>query len=308
MIGKVYAGITNKGGFSGSAGRRRLLCSLQAGGAIAAVKQVHVHRAVHCHGGAVEGIWVNDSAGGSGWATRYVYSAGDTSDNRYGITLPEGTFSFSVGCGGSTKTWGTVNNSPKVNLATLRIPTLAQHMVPPDFSPAYTVNMFCGNGSKTGPCHFPDPGKTNRQINPAGSQYKCECTYEALNWWHTYEGIFPLWSGNAGTWGGSGAGTPAYNGWDTTSVPMADSIVVFPDFGSGDLADGHVGWVTVLIPGPNHTVAGIYVNQGNVDGDGECLYGNDIHYNTAFYFADPVPGMAFPAASSWRYVVAPNPG
>jgi hypothetical protein len=274
-----------------------LLAAVPASGVSAAVPEVHVQGAVHCHGGGVTGIWVTDSAGGSGWATRYNYSASDGADQRYGMTLPEGTISFSVGCGGKPSHWGTVNNSPKVNLASLRIPSLEQHMVPPDFSPAYTVNMFCGNGNATGPCHFPDKGATyGTNLGQA-----CQCTAAALDWWNAYEGYYPLWSGNAGSWGGSAAA----NGWDVTTVPMADSIVVFPDFGTNDLADGHVGWVTGLIPGPNHTVAGIYVNQGNVTGDGACSVG-DTEYNTEFLFSDPVPGMAFPAASSWRYIVAPD--
>lgn len=279
-----------------------LLAGVQAIGASAAA-EVHVQGSVHCHGGGVTGIWVNDSAGGSGWATYYAFGtngnpAGDPADVRYGITLPEGTVSYSVGCGGTTSHWGTVNNSPKVNLADLSIPTLAQHMVPPDFSPSYTVNMFCGNGNPTGPCHFPDTGNTY----PANLGEACECTGAALGWWYSYEKFYPLWSGNAGAWGG----TAAANRWDVTTVPMADSIVVFPDFGTGLMQDGHVGWVTGLIPGADHTVAGIYVNQGNVDGDGECKYSNDIRYSTPIYFADPDNGQPFPAASSWRYIVAPN--
>ena len=280
-----------------------LLAAFPGCGASAAVPEVHVQGAVHCHGGAVEGIWVSDSAGGSGWATRYAYSTSDTSDNRYGKTVPEGLISFSVGCGGSTSSWATTNNSPPVNLASLKIPTLAQHMVPPDFSPAYTVNMFCGSASNDKECHFPDTGKTNGQVNPAGSENYCQCTYAALGWWHTYEGIYPYWSGNARTWGGSGAGTPAYYGWDTTSVPMADSIVVFPAYGSGALSVGHVGWVTGLIPGPNHTVAGIYVNQGNVNDEITCTKPSETEYNTVLSFTD---ASGLPPSSSWRYVVAPN--
>jgi hypothetical protein len=70
--------------------------------AAASVVEVHLQGVVHCHGGAVTGIWVADSANGSGWATRYPFSSSDTADNRYGITVPLGTVSFSVGCGGTT--------------------------------------------------------------------------------------------------------------------------------------------------------------------------------------------------------------
>jgi len=270
----------------------------------AAVAQVHVQGTVHCHGGSVTGIWINDSAGG-GWATRYDFTPSDTSDDRYGMTVPAGTISFSVGCGGTTSKWGTVNNSPSVNLASLKIPTNSQ-LLPPGWTAAYTVNLFCGNGAATGPCNFPSAkGKTNGSVNPAGPSNSCQCTYAALNWWEEYEGIYPLWAGDAGTWGGTGPGTPYANGWTRTSIPMADSIVVFPDFGTGAMAEGHVGWVTGLIPGANHTVAGIYVDQGNVKGDARCSSG-DTQYSTPFYFSDYPAGKAFPPASSWMYIVAPN--
>ena len=282
-----------------------LLAAVQATGASAAAPEVHVQGSIHCHGGGVTGIWVNDSAGGSGWANYYAFGedgvpSGDPADVRYGITLPLGTISFSVGCGGSTKKWGTTNNSPTANIASMHIPTLAEQIVPPDFSPAYTVNLFCGDGQANGPCHYPDPGKSAGQTNRGD---KCQCTAAALGWWHRYEGTFPYWSiSNAGSWGS----TAAASGWDVTTVPMADSIVVFPDFGTGLMDDGHVGWVTGLVPGPDHTVIGLYVNQGNVKGDGTCSSG-DTQYNTKFLFSDyPNGDGSFPAASSWRYIVATN--
>jgi hypothetical protein len=187
-------------------------------------------------------------------------------------------------------------------LASLKIPT-DPNMLPPGWASAYTVNLFCGNGAYHGPCKFPAAsGTKDTNGNPAGPANVCQCTYAALNWWHEYERFYPYWSGNAGTWGGTGPGTPAYYGWSRTSVPMADSIVVFPNFGTGALSLGHVAWVTGLIPGANHTVAGIYVDQGNVLDDNSCS-AKDTEYNKAIYFGDPT----LPPTSSWSYIVAPNP-
>jgi hypothetical protein len=65
---------------------------------------------------------------------------------------------------------------------------------------------------------------------------------------------------------------------------MPDSIVVFPDYGSGDLSIGHVGWVTGLIPGADNTVAGIWVNQADINDEQICKTPSETKYNSVLMF------------------------
>jgi hypothetical protein len=227
---------------------------------------------VHCHGGAVEGIWVASSGPGSGWASRWNFSSGDTSDNTYSMTLAAGAYqvSFHVGCGGSPSNWATINISPNRPVSGSR-----------------TLNLFCGNGNRNGPCMYANWPGGQRAGGNLGDP--CQCTAYALSWWHGYTGFWPEWSGNAGQWS---TAAPQY-GWSVTTIPMRYSIIVFPG------NPGHVGWVDALVRDANHNVIGIQIDEGNVNGKGDC---NSVLTNENVYFASPP--SRFGPTSGWRYIPA----
>jgi surface antigen len=184
---------------------------------------ITVSGTVQClSGGAVDGVWVASSGGGSGFASKH-YLPSSYTEMQYSANVTSGDIQLRVGCGGSTPTadWGSTNNSPWRVLNGSR-----------------TLNAFC-NGS--GACSWPATGnKSTTNLGDAGN-----CTWEALYLWHAYEGYYPLWSGNAYQW----STTAAQNKWTVTPVPMSQSIVVFPANATyGSL--GHVAWInSVTISG-----------------------------------------------------------
>lgn len=79
-------------------------------------------------------------------------------------------------------------------------------------------------------------GKTTaKNLGVAGN-----CTWWAINEFHTFSGLYPYFTGNAKDW----AASAASNGWTVISTPHQNSIAVFPPGVNGALSDGHVGWVT----------------------------------------------------------------
>lgn len=231
---------------------------------------------VHCHGGAVEGIWVASTGPGSGWASRWNFSSGDTSDNTYSMTLPSGSVqvSFHVGCAGSPSNWATVNKSAYRSVSGSR-----------------TLNLFCGNGNANGPCTYANwPGGKRATANLGDL---CQCTAYALSWWHGYTGFWPAWSGDAYQWSST---APQY-GWSVTTVPMRYSIVVFPKNSASSV--GHVAWVNALLQNSNHQVIGVQIDEGNVNGLGDC---KSVLTNENVYFSS-APSR-FSAPSTWRYIPA----
>jgi surface antigen len=266
-----------------------VLIALMAFGAVAgstavqAATPITLGGAIHCHGGAVEGIWVASTGPGSGWASRWNYAPSDTSDNTYHMVLPSGTVqvSFHVGCGGSTSSWATVNTSQERTVSASR-----------------TINLFCGNGAKNGPCTYASwtglhvPGN-KLSSNPAGQQNQCQCTYYALQQWYAYEGWYPKISGDAYQWPASAKA----NGWDVTTVPMRYSFVVFPPNSYSSV--GHVAWVDALLQ-INHQVVGIQIDEGNVHDLNNC---SDYRVNEDVLFNNHDP--RFGSSSGWRYIPAP---
>ncbi|HYB88389.1 MAG TPA: CHAP domain-containing protein [Streptosporangiaceae bacterium] len=248
-----------------------------------AATTITVTGVVHCHGGATEGVWVVSSGGGSGWASVHSFKTGkndgSSPDVRYGRTfatnLPT-TVSFHVGCSGSTASWKTVNYSPGFKVSGSR-----------------TLNLFCGNGNTTGPCNFPATGKVNTipipgHNPPLNLGDPGQCTEGALLWMHAYDGLWGGWSGNAAQW----TSTAAAKGWSVTTIPMPDSIVVFP--GTASNSAGHVAWVVSLDTNAAGDVTGLYVHEENYDGTATKGTGH-----TRFHH--------YPLSSAYHYIIAPAP-
>jgi surface antigen len=195
---------------------------------------------VHCHGGAVEGVWVASSGGGSGFADVYSFKTGKndgSSDNvRYSrkvtATLPT-SITLHVGCGGSTASWKTVNYS----------------VTPKGVRASGVLNAFCGNDQAKGPCNWPAKGKTTTYNLGEPKQ----CTWQAIQDFHASDAIWPYWTGDAGTW----HTTAKANGWSVTTVPMSKAIVEMP---------GHVAWVMRLNTTSAGAFVGIHVHEMNYDG------------------------------------------
>jgi len=176
---------------------------------------ISINGVVHCHGGAVEGVWVQSSGKGSkfaGWRPFNTSSADALYSATISTALPT-NIQLRVGCGGSKEKWATTNYSPnrKVGKSTV-------------------LNSFCDS---RGRCIWPAKGNTTSRNLGAHLQ----CTEGALNQWHSYTGFWPLWSGNAAEW----SRTAAQNRYTVTTVAMPKSIVVFP--GTTSNPAGHVAWV-----------------------------------------------------------------
>lgn len=229
-------------------------------GAVAAnaATSITVSGTVQClNGKAVDGVWVASSGGSSKFAAK-TYLPGTYTEMRYSASVLSGNIQVRVGCGGSTPTanWGSTNNSPWRELGGSR-----------------TLNAFC-NG--TGACSWPATGnKTTRNLGDPGN-----CTWEALDKWHSYEGYYPSWSGNAYQW----STTAAQNHWTVTPVPMNQSVVVFPKSAASSL--GHVAWV----------------NSVTVSGKSVLLNITEMNYKGLGI----IDTRTVTANPSLRYIVAPN--
>lgn len=202
-----------------------------------AASSVTISGVVHCNTGAVVGVWVQSSGGGSKFAN-WKPLATSALDSTYNATintnLPS-SIQLHVGCGGKTSKWGSSNNSPNLSVSGSR-----------------TINAFC---SGEGSCSFATKGATtNRNLG-----YPLQCTEGALNNWHAYTGYWPSWSGNATQW----STTAAQNGYTVTTVPMAKSIVVFP--GTTTNPAGHVAWVNSLTQNSAGAIT-LNVTEENYDG------------------------------------------
>lgn len=234
------------------------ICLSTVAAPASAASSITVSGTVHCHGGAVNGVWVASSGGGSEFASKH-YLPNDYADMQYSATVVSGNIQLRVGCGGNTPTanWGSTNNSPWRVLSGSR-----------------TLNAFC---SGSGSCSWPTTGKKwSNNLGDAGN-----CTWEALDKWHSYEGYYPLWSGNAYEW----STTAAQNGWSVTTVPMSESIVVYPAAANNGY-DGHVAWVNSVTVSGNSVQ--LNITEMNVNGLGV------------------VDTRTVTANSSLRYIVAPN--
>src|SRR5689334_23001481 len=79
-----------------------------------AASSVTISGVVHCNRGAVVGVWVQSSGGGSKFANwkRLITSASDSTYSATVSTNLPSNIQLHVGCGGSTSTWGSSNYSP----------------------------------------------------------------------------------------------------------------------------------------------------------------------------------------------------
>ncbi len=181
--------------------------------------------AVCTSGRSVVGIWVESSAGGSGWAgftpapsKPYVayYS------KSVAFSAASSSVTVTVGCGGSPASWASSSRSGAMTLSSTHI-----------------YNTWCtdpstGNGSCQGPSV---PNGQTRNVFPSG-----QCTWGAAEMWRKATGKYPAWVGD----GNGSANAKYWNdlakslGYRVTTVPMKRSIWVRESGGGGA---GHVGWV-----------------------------------------------------------------
>ncbi len=176
------------------------------------------------NGRTVVGVWVESTAGGSGWAN-FNRFAGKSSAAFFTKTITTSSSTTSVklhvGCGGSSRAWWSNNRTSYLSVTKSRV-----------------VNARCWEASGTGNrCKFPPKGRTTtRNLAPWG-----QCTYGALNRWRQAVGYYPLTSGNAADWDNS----MASYGWFVSSVPHLRAFVIFERgvYGASSRY-GHVGYVT----------------------------------------------------------------
>jgi surface antigen len=175
-----------------------------------------VNGVVVCNTGRpVVGVWVEASAGGSGWAGWTALPGRPNVATYSGPFQAGGTVSLHVGCGANGNQWLSDNWTPA-------IPT----------NGSKTINTWCNDANGPGAVRCVEPAvgvKTSRNLGVPGY-----CTNGALRLWQQATGFFPNWSGNAKKWGD----TARANRWTVDSVPTPRSIVVFT---SGTF--GHVAWV-----------------------------------------------------------------
>ena len=65
------------------------------------------------------------------------------------------------------------------------------------------------------------------------------CTFDAAEQAHNQWGIYPPWYGDAGDWSDGARAS----GWNVSSTPEANTIMVLPRGDQGSGALGHVAWV-----------------------------------------------------------------
>lgn len=170
-------------------------------------------------GNPVVGVWVDSSAGGSGWAG-WSRQPGAPHVAQYSRAIsPGGSVSLHVGCGGEPSRWRGDNWTPRIGVSGARI-----------------LNATCNDGVGTGVrCSFPASGAT-RGSNWFSAGY---CTWGAAVKFKQAVGGYPSWSGNAYQWA-----TNAINaGWVVRPEPMPRSVFVFQPYQGTNSALGHVGWV-----------------------------------------------------------------
>jgi uncharacterized protein YraI/surface antigen len=183
---------------------------------------INISGTVECNSGAVVGIWIQSSGGGSGFAgwTPLALTARAATYSRTFTTKTPTNIQLRVGCGGTKAAWGSTNYAPTRTV-----------------SSSHVFNTWCTVASKT--CAAPATGKTTTSnMGAAGN-----CTWEALKLFHDYEG----WASNkwpyflpsdAGAWASSAA--KASPPWSVRAVPAAKAILVFAP------SQNHVAWVNSI--------------------------------------------------------------
>jgi surface antigen len=226
---------------------------------------ITVRGTVICASGrTVVGVWIQSSAGGSGWAT-FTKLPGRPHVAYYTRTMTIGSTSSSVyptvGCGGTPQSWASSNSAPAKSV-----------------SSTYVYNVRCSDPSSgKGSCSGA-PLPSGRSTNWFASG---NCTWGAAQLWKKATGQFPSWSGNAKQWNENAAAL----GFRTSSVPHERSVAVFEFGGSGN---GHVAWVTrVWVSG---STIMFHVREMNVKGLGVWSE-RDIALGSGMSFIIAPPGV-----------------
>ena len=200
---------------------------------------IAVTGSVQCTSGKpVEGVWVNSSGGGSGWAGHLTGRDATVWYFRYPAahgtfsTTPGSTISIHVGCGGTTGQWASDNWTDGVAASSSGNLVLnAYSCHPPNWVSGKTVR---------GACSLPPMGAHGATSPNPGVRGNCTCG--AAYFWKKNGGIdatYPVWGGNAGVW----ASNAKAKGWTVANYPAQHAVLVHPTSGT-DANPGHVGWVT----------------------------------------------------------------
>ncbi len=199
---------------------------------------------VQCtQGKPVVGIWVNSSAGGSGWAG---WLKGHDATVRYfrypsahgTISTAAGTnISVHVGCGMTGTKWASDNwTANYVAASSGHLVLNAYSCQPPKWVGGQTVR---------GSCSLPPKGTPgSATINPFGtvkSGAKGYCTCGASYLWFRNTGRYPAWVGNAIDWKANAQA----KGWKVFSYPAEHALIVWPRT-SNFAGRNHVGYVTSI--------------------------------------------------------------
>lgn len=195
-------------------------CALPTGSAQAASPSLW--GVVTCSGGrAVQGVWVQSSAGGSRWADWWALPGRSSSahfSTQLSFSGSSSKVELHVGCGtNSNGSWWSTNLTPAVTITGAKI-----------------MNAVCAErAGRATTCSYAPTGKA-AATNGGDAGY---CTYGAYEQWKTATGYYPTIGGNAGLMDDNAI----TRGLRVTDVPQPKSMIVFNTGGFG-----HVGWVTAI--------------------------------------------------------------
>lgn len=225
----------------------------------ASATTITVGGVVTCSSGAVTGVWVQSSKGGSkfaDWKPMKKISSRHASYSASIDTVLPTRIQLRVGCGGKQQKWKTTNVTPYRAAGGSK-----------------TWNAFC---DAKGKCKWPSTGTKSVAANGKPWNWGAPkyCTWGALDRWKRHAGYYPKWGGNAALWP---TNAPAY-GWTATAVPMPKAMVVTRTTGAG-----HVGWVNSVAVSKAGEVS-LSVTEMNYDGTDKVATGR---VRTKSYVASP---------------------
>ena len=241
-----------------------------------ATSSITVSGTVECNSGALKGVWVESSGGGSGFASWTAFAI----DKRAGwytrtISATPTSVRLHVGCGGPGNTWASTSYTPTRAIRS-----------------SQTLNTWCTVSTKSSA--KPNMGKTSQTVHQGD---RGNCTWYAMQRFHDYEawGSQVSWpyltvprgsTGDAYQW--AALATATNPPWSVRTVPEVNSIVVFPR-GSGYGTLGHVAWVE------------------SISRDGKTLNVREMNYPGGTPKGGPnkVDARSVPEATSYRFIVAP---
>jgi len=191
----------------------------------AAGATVDLRGSIACPAGKnIVGAWVNSSGGGAGWLSRTGYPGAPTIarvGRRLETTLPT-TISASVGCGGSSSSWGSSSPTPAVKVAA---------------ASTLHYNVECAAVGSCRTFRNDDNDPPSPATNPTADS--TQCTYRASEFFKIMTGRHRNFYGDAGTWDTAAANV----GWEIRSWPRPDSIAIWQPNQAGASSAGHVGYV-----------------------------------------------------------------